>query len=159
VMSDNSRCASHLGKILACLLFVFLVAAVVSAVGVLASPCNNQGGSTSRIKDSPWRKAMANLAEGATSRDVAAPANIIAVTNTNDSGPGSLPLPKFSILRYQIIHRGSRRSIESCGEPCACRSPEKYRNCCARVPNAQVVCHVERSRDISRNCWSRAQKN
>jgi hypothetical protein len=62
---------------------LFLATAVAAAVGASASPYGNQGGSTSL-------KAMANLAEGAGSRDSAAPGNIILVTNTNDSGPGSL---------------------------------------------------------------------
>jgi len=62
---------------------LFLVTAVAAAVGAFASPYGNQCGSTSL-------KAMANLAEGAKLRDNASPASIILVTNTNDSGPGSL---------------------------------------------------------------------
>src|SRR6516164_2147774 len=31
----------------------------------------------------------------------------------------AVTLPRFSILRYQIIHRGLKRWIECCGEPCA----------------------------------------
>src|SRR5436309_15597040 len=50
-----------------CLLF--LVAAVVAAVGAVASPRANQG--SMRLS-------------------ITAPGNIIVVTNTNDSGPGSL---------------------------------------------------------------------
>src|SRR6266478_2728539 len=61
-----------------CLLFL-----VAAAVGAVPSPRANPGGSTSL-------KAMANLADGARLRDNALPASIIVVTNTNDSGPGSL---------------------------------------------------------------------
>jgi hypothetical protein len=61
---------------------LFLVTAG-AAVGASASPFGDQGGSTSLT-------AMANLAEGARLRDNALPASIIVVTNTNDSGPGSL---------------------------------------------------------------------
>ena len=50
-----------------CLLF--LVPAVIAAVGAVASPRTNQG--SIRLSN-------------------ALPANIIVVTNTNDSGPGSL---------------------------------------------------------------------
>ena len=72
---------------------LFLVTAVAAVVGAFASPYANQGGSTGK----PGRccasvtalKAMANPAEGAKVGN-ALPANVIVVTNTNDSGPGSL---------------------------------------------------------------------
>jgi N-acetylneuraminic acid mutarotase len=63
---------------------LFLIGAVLAAVGAVASPQVHQGGSTRR------GEAMANVAEGARLRDDAAPANIIVVTNTNDNGLGSL---------------------------------------------------------------------
>ena len=62
---------------------LLLVAAVLAAVGAVASPHSNQDGSTSL-------KAMANLDQRAKLRGNAAPVTIIVVTNTNDSGPGSL---------------------------------------------------------------------
>ena len=79
IRAHAKKTCSRLRRVL-CSLFV--VAAVVAAVGAVASPRANQGGST-------FLKAMANPAEGAKVGDVL-PANIIIVTNTNDSGPGSL---------------------------------------------------------------------
>src|SRR5262245_3812607 len=62
---------------------LFLVAAVLAAIGAVASPRANQDGSTSLTK-------MVNLAEDARFLCPAGQANVIVVTNTNDSGPGSL---------------------------------------------------------------------
>jgi hypothetical protein len=76
------------------LCLLFLVTAVAAGVGAFASPYSNQGGPTGK----PGRcfasitalKAMANTTEGARLRNNPLPASTIVVTNTNDSGPGSL---------------------------------------------------------------------
>src|SRR5215471_11195698 len=39
----------------------------------------------------------------------------------------AVTLPRFSVLRYQIIHRGSKQWIEYCDEPCPCRRLENTR--------------------------------
>src|SRR5215469_12712486 len=39
----------------------------------------------------------------------------------------AVTLPRFSILRYQIIHSGSKQWIEYCDEPCPCRRLENTR--------------------------------